>query len=83
MGNMAREVMDEPLCSSPMLGTGAWQVAVDAPHPSRRYRPVCKDTCLICLASLLYEVSSRGTDTDRSHAAGCRYSVWTNGICPC
>ena len=32
---------------------------------------------------LLYEVSSPGAGTDRSHAAGCRYSVCTSCIRPC
>jgi hypothetical protein len=64
-----------------MLGTGAWQVTVDAPRPSRRYRPAVRDICWVWRC--LYEVSRPGTGTARSHTAGCRYRVCTSCMRPC
>src|SRR5262249_50634367 len=79
---MALQVMGQSLFPPPMLGTGAWQVAVDAPRPSRRYRPAVRDTRWVWRC-LLYEVSSPGTGTARSHTAGCRYRVCTSCMRPC
>ena len=38
-----------------------------------------KDTLAVCFAALLYEGSSRGMGTERSHAAWWRYRVCTIG----
>ena len=56
------------------LGQDVVATVVDAPRPSRLHRPAVRDTNWVCVASLLYEVSSPGAGTDRSHTAGCRYS---------
>jgi hypothetical protein len=76
-------VMEQRLFSSPMLGIGTLQVAVDVPRPNKWYRPSDKDTLLICLAALLYEMPSRGMGTERSHTASCRYKVSPSRRRPC
>jgi len=75
--------MEQRLFSSPMLGIGTLQVAVDVPRPSKWYRPSGKDTLLICLVALLYEIPSRGMGTERSHTARCRYKVSPSRRRPC
>src|SRR5438445_122133 len=80
---MVIQSMAQPLCSSPMLGQGALQAGMDAPCPSRLHGPAVRDTIWAYFACLLYEVSSPGTGTERSHAAGCRYTVCTRCMCPC
>ena len=75
--------MEQRLFSSPMLGIGTLQVAVDVPRPNKWYRPSGKDTLLICLAALLYEMPSRGMGTERSHTASCRYKVSPSRRRPC
>src|SRR5262249_32677471 len=57
------------------LGQDACVPLVDAPRHSRRHRPVVRETNESCLVSLLYDVSSPGAGTERSHTAGCRYTV--------
>src|SRR2546425_8277200 len=80
---MVIQVMAQPLCSSPLLGTGALQAGMDAPRPSRLHGPAVRDTHWVCLVCLRYEVSSPGTGTERSHTAGCRYTVVISCMRPC
>src|SRR5215831_3637517 len=65
------------------LGQDALAPRVDAPRPSRRHRPVVRETNAIGLGYLLYDVSSPGAGTERSHTAGCRYMVVISCIRPC
>ena len=74
---------DGPVFLPPILGEGALETVLGAPRPSRLPRPAVRDTSRVCLVSLLYEVSSPGAGTDRSHAPGCRYNVLTSCMRPC
>src|SRR5215813_4327204 len=76
-------VRRRPVFVPPILGGGALETVVGAPCPSRLFRPAVWDTRGVCLVSLLYEVSSPGAGTERSHAPGWRYKVWTSCMRPC
>src|SRR5947208_3624764 len=51
--------------------------------PLQAIEACCRGHAWVCLVCLLYEVSSRGAGTARSHTAGCRYNVWTSCMRPC
>jgi hypothetical protein len=50
--------------------------------PVQAVQACCQGLISGCVTSFLYEVSSPGAGTDRSHTAGWRYNVCTSCICP-
>src|SRR5215467_9347586 len=75
--------MRGPFGPSHSRGQDVLAPRVDASRFFRRHRLVVRETNAIGLVYLLYDVSSPGAGTERSHTAGCRYTVLISCMHPC